>query len=817
VIRVESLTVKEFRGIRELSLNLSGKNFAVCGPNGTGKSGIVDALEFALTGNVSRLSGEGRGEVSLKDHAPHVDSRNAPERAQVSVVVSIPSLKKTATITRTVKSPRAPRVVPDDADILAVLAQVQSSADFVLSRRELIKYVLATPGNRAEEIQALLHLADVERVRTGLQKIANAADKQSRDCGVISARASEVLVKALGVTELAKDKVLNATNAKRTVLGLAELADLTGTTSLKDGLVAAPQTSTAKLSKQQAQADLESVRKIVAEMADPESAKRVAVARASIASLAADPLVVTGIARDDFFGKGLDLLLDSACPFCDTAWDVEALRALVEQKRKHLAEVALVRAQAEELAAPVGELLDRAHTCFLELPKHGQRAIPAYDMPATKIYVEGLTAATGAITAFLPLDQALEALEKALTIPAEVSKEAEGLSTRVAALPDLTQQDSAREWLVLAQERLDVWREAKRSQKAASEHSIRARKIFETFAAKSDQVLEAMYKSVETDFGKLYAAINEDDEGTFSAKLVPSLGKLGFNVDFYGRGFFPPGAYHSEGHQDGMGLCLYLALMRYMHGAAFTFAVLDDVLMSVDAGHRREVCRLLRAKYPDTQFILTTHDLIWLKHMRSENVVPAGAAVQFRKWDVDHGPVEWDDRDVWQEISDYLDKNDVRSASGLLRHYLEHESAELCHRLRARVEFRGDAQHQLGDLLPFAVGRLGDLYRKGKAAANSWAQQDRVVSIGQASDAFKALVATSNVEQWQINAAVHYNSWDNLVKQDFVPVVEAFKALISAFKCDTCESLLWVAPERGTAEALRCECGDVNINLLDKP
>jgi DNA repair exonuclease SbcCD ATPase subunit len=62
VIRLESITIKEFRGIRDMTLDFKGKNFAICGPNGTGKSGIVDALEFALTGTVSRLSGEGSGE-----------------------------------------------------------------------------------------------------------------------------------------------------------------------------------------------------------------------------------------------------------------------------------------------------------------------------------------------------------------------------------------------------------------------------------------------------------------------------------------------------------------------------------------------------------------------------------------------------------------------------------------------------------------------------------------------------------------------------------------------------------------------------------
>jgi len=62
MIRVESIVIKEFRGIRNLSLDLKGKSFAICGPNGTGKSGVVDALEFVLTGNVSRLSGEGSGD-----------------------------------------------------------------------------------------------------------------------------------------------------------------------------------------------------------------------------------------------------------------------------------------------------------------------------------------------------------------------------------------------------------------------------------------------------------------------------------------------------------------------------------------------------------------------------------------------------------------------------------------------------------------------------------------------------------------------------------------------------------------------------------
>lgn len=180
-------------------------------------------------------------------------------------------------------------------------------------------------------------------------------------------------------------------------------------------------------------------------------------------------------------------------------------------------------------------------------------------------------------------------------------------------------------------------------------------------------MLEGIYKTVEKDFTDFYRIINSEDEGKFEGALKPSVGKLAFDVDFYGRGQFPPGAYHSEGHQDGMGLCLYLALMKHTLGSNFTFAVLDDVLMSVDSSHRREVCKLLRSQFPKVQFILTTHDPVWLQFMRTENLI--GTSVSFGSWSVDAGPQVWDDVDIWKDISDRLAKNDIAGAAAALRRY----------------------------------------------------------------------------------------------------------------------------------------------------
>jgi DNA repair exonuclease SbcCD ATPase subunit len=100
MIRVRTIQIREFRGIRDLQLDLGARSFGICGPNGTGRSGVVDAIEFCLTGDVTRLSGHGTAGLSVKSHGPHVDLRTHPERASVTISAEIPSLNKAVKIHR---------------------------------------------------------------------------------------------------------------------------------------------------------------------------------------------------------------------------------------------------------------------------------------------------------------------------------------------------------------------------------------------------------------------------------------------------------------------------------------------------------------------------------------------------------------------------------------------------------------------------------------------------------------------------------------------------------------------------------------------
>ena len=142
MIKLESAHIEEVRGIRKLDIDFGKGTFAISGPNGSGKSGVIDAIEFGLTGQIGRLTGRGTKGLSVAEHGPHVDKTKFPDAAFVELKVFIPSLGKSAKITRKVSAPRKPKIVPADSDIKAALDEIADHPEITLSRREILRFIL---------------------------------------------------------------------------------------------------------------------------------------------------------------------------------------------------------------------------------------------------------------------------------------------------------------------------------------------------------------------------------------------------------------------------------------------------------------------------------------------------------------------------------------------------------------------------------------------------------------------------------------------------------------------------------------------------
>lgn len=819
MIRVKTIHIEEFRGIRDLNLDLARANFGICGPNGTGKSGVVDAIEFCLTGDVTRLSGQGTAGLSVKSHAPHVDQHKHPEKANVTITADIPSLGKALKIHRSVKNPKKVEVTPADADVKRVVQELAAHPEFALSRREIVKYIITPPGQRSEDVQTLLRLDHLEKIRKSLTTFNNNR-KNDADEAERNQRQAEIELKnALKLDKLDRALVVEKVNEKREILGLPVFTELTKNTSFKAG-VAVRQDPDKKpaLRKPVAVADLTALRSAIEGEEPAALVDNRLAGKTALEGLRDDEQALALARQHGLIKTGLELVSEDACPLCDTPWKADELREHLRQKllsaeetEKLLAQLqGNINANLESLAERI-QMIERA----MEYCQNLKPPVPHAEIGA---YLDRLKAVETALKDFLAdhnrVAPALQAVTDTWWSPAPAEQgRIDECQAAVNALPDTSEEDEARDILIVAQERYERLLRATTTAREQKARSTVAQRVLDHYNTTCTAVLEGIYDQVAKDFSSYYRAINREDEEKFIGKLTSAPAKLSFDVDFYGRGLFPPGAYHSEGHQDAMGLCLYLALMKHTLGDKFTFAVLDDVLMSVDTGHRREVCRLLKSEFPHTQFILTTHDRVWLQYMKTEALISRSQS--FGGWTVDAGPRVWDDHDIWTEVQEELNKDDVPQAAWLLRRYLEYTAVILADNLRAYVEFRGDGHYDLGDLMPHVLKEWRKRLEDGEKSATHWKRNDEKAVVAAKLAKAKELIARTNAEQWAINPSVHFNEWANLQPQEFQEVVGAFKELLENLRCENkhCKSYLYILPRKGKAEEIRCNCGATNINL----
>jgi recombinational DNA repair ATPase RecF len=815
MIKLEHAHIEEVRGIRKLYIDFQKGTFAISGPNGSGKSGVIDAIEFGLTGQIGRLMGRGTKGLSVSEHGPHVDKTKFPDAAFVELRVFIPALKKSATLTRKVSEPKKPKIVPADPDVLTALAEIADHPEITLSRREILRFILIEPTKRSEEIQTILKLEDIGQTRAALNTAQNRLLTLQKAAAALVQSSRDSLLRHLQISTMRAEDLLAAVNQRRKLLGLPEIAGLTADTKVDVGLSGAA--SGPDFNKQSALRDLSSLSE--AAKGFPELAKADAAGIvADLTTLEKDPGLLAALQRRAFIEKGLDLVDGPECPLCDKPWDDEQhLREHLRAKLAKSAEagklqdallkkgtaVAQAAIRVSGLLAPAQKIADgQGDGGFATLLTNWKTNLDGLKTSLTTL--DGLTGLKDRLTAGW------------LATPKAFAQRLTDLTGKVMTKPDQTAALDAQTFLTNAQLRLGDYREAMRTSKAAEIAYKAGKAAYETYCTVLEEELNALYDSVEKDFSAFYRAINEDDESKFTAKLTPSEGKLDLEVNFYERGLFPPAAYHSEGHQDGMGVCLYLALMKRLFGDRFTFAQLDDVVMSVDSGHRYQFCKLLKTQFPDTQFVITTHDRLWAAQMKSAGLVTGKTSIAFHSWTIDTGPLVETNQEIWDEIAAALAKGKVEVAAAALRHHLEYVSRLLADQLGAAMPFRADANYELGDLLPAVLSRMKELHGKAAEAAQSWSNKVAAEAVAARKVALAAASAVTNVEQWAVNKAVHYNEWANFGKKDFEPVVAAFKDLLGCFRCEPCDSWIYLT-SRVNSESVRCDCNVISLNLKLKP
>jgi energy-coupling factor transporter ATP-binding protein EcfA2 len=828
-MKILKLEIKNIRGIPDLIIEPKGKSFVIYGPNGSGKSAVIDSLDFLLTGKIARLSGEGTEGISLKDYGPHIDKVGDLSSVEVKADIQAPGIPEVITISRKMISPNVLDYPDRYKNQLLPIIELLSRGQYVLTRREILKLITAKSSTRAQQIHQVLKLSDIEDTRANLVKIRNEC-KNSFDAATqeLNKNKRSVATK-IGKTEFVETEVLDYINEQRAKLGGGKI-DKLDSTLLQIGIIGVKvdpasvnhKTLSALINNLKA----ETVEKVTNDLSAADDKLRVIVNE-----IRTDPVANWNAQRFAFTKEGIKLIRQTGeCPLCDKEWSKGDLTQYLQER------IDAESSRQSELSSNSKTILEKADTIrtkILEVIGLMKPLIASEPAKASKVFAAGyehLISWCGSLNSLIgsledPLknftDEAfpkesvnkLYIAEKTDNILADFEVEVKKLFPE--ATPEQTAWDNLTrlvEWIKSIEEGIITFEQANIISK-------RATSIEKAFVEARDEILDNLYVKIKDRFVGFYKEMHGEDEKGFDADFTPKDAGLNFKVDFYGRGLHPPHAMHSEGHQDSMGVCLFLALSEHLNKGLIDLVILDDVIMSVDTGHKRMFCNVLANNFSDRQFVITTHDTSWANQLKSAGLIPGKQMIKFSNWDVDSGPVVHYEADMWGRIQKDLDNDDVPSAAAKLRRGMEEFSRYVCHCLRASVPYTIDDAGTLGDFMPAAIGRYKDLLSQAKLAANSWNHREIILQLTEVDNQAKEIIRMTNAEEWNVNKAVHYNEWANFGKQDFIPVVVAFKDLYEKlFSCahEECQSVLQVTFDGAKINGVRCKCGAVNWNLTKK-
>jgi len=820
-MRLLELEIQNVRGIRHLTLKPDGHNFVIWGPNGSGKSAVVDAIDFLLTGRVSRLTGKGTGGITLSTHGPHID--HGPEEAIVRGVLRLPELTKPVEIKRCMAQPNVLECDPSVKPYLDPILTLAQRGQHVLTRREILKYITAEASTRAQEIQALLNVTEIEDIRKALVRVQNDFNKalQAAKGGVDTARGA--VNSTVQATTFEVDTVLQFVNRNRAILGGQPISVLRSTELKKDLKPPTIIPSDRLVNVELLERDIANLYEVMREQSQAKIAESYEQLRALLTTIRSDPDLLRALARQQLIELGMTLIDETgSCPLCDTKWPPGKLREYLEKRLSDAQTAVQHQKHIAELSSGIDETVNTTIASIQSVIAAAQKTTGLEDdIAILQSWVGDLrnfrVSLSSAVEKYTVPNIPVDRVQRMLAPDNYGETLSRVESAAKAKYPRETPEQTAWDTLTRLEENLKALEKAEGVLRHAQLSYQRASALLDSFQTARDGVLRRLYDNVRDRFVELYRQLHGSDEASFVARLEPKGAGIDFEVDFYGRGTHPPHALHSEGHQDSMGLCLYLALAEQLTGGLIDLVILDDVMMSVDADHRRELCHLLATSFPHRQFLITTHDKTWANQLKHEGIVDSQRLIEFFNWHIDTGPQVICELDMWSQIEEDLQKNDIPSAAAKLRRSSEAFFGMVCDSLKAPVTYNLHGRWELGDFLPAAIGQYRKLLKQAKKAAQSWGKIDEFERLNELDSTASQIFDRCNAEQWTVNANVHYNAWANFSKKDFQRVVEAFQDLYGLFKCSKCGAILYVTT-RGTPTpvSVRCRCGEVHWNLEEK-
>lgn len=691
-----SLEIKGVKGVLEQSGNFDlakGKSIAVYAPNGSGKSGYADAVEylFSLDGSVEHYGKGGEDSEHGGRHAiPHVLAEEKGIESKISTTLYDIDGRESMDITRRVDTQG--ELVPKELESIIKGAP----AHRILRSQDLSHFVTGMdPREKYAELSKWLGLEQLEKIVTHLS-MAGKRLSEANHSAEIEERLKDISNHTGGeVTTTGEELFAWCANqtAKYVQKGIQvkSVKDIEECIDLLNSEYESSTKSSAQSSQMSvAKANLENLlRDFLAESGQFASIVRHVT---DLERVNTELRKLLTSAKDSVFQEvwqAAKNILDAQeienCPTCFTPWSDTAAGSQANATVMITASLSSLNdlKDAQDLQKQLsGELLKSMKKLSEDLGRAEESAKVLAKEEQEKRLSEVLVDLDTLVESN-PSPEDLVGKGKNLMEDAKKKITKDTLSkiqaitfkdvpTHVAEIHSLTSD------LIAIKDSLNRINELNLLQNEYAKVQGKFSAISEAISNKISEVINNTIASLRSDMIATYQKI--DTSGAVpNIHIEPDTEEksLILRIDFHSSGRKPPSGYLSESRVNALGLALFVSSIKSFN-KTFPFVFLDDIVSSYDADNRARIVDIIAEDLAGCQIFLTTHDDRFYGMLKARLEDKGWLFQRIKGWSLEHGPKRIDDLLKPDAIDKLIEEGDPRIAGNAVRQFMEEWLDKMC-------------------------------------------------------------------------------------------------------------------------------------------
>lgn len=767
MLKIKRIEINAFRGIPKLDLDLDRKSVVLLGENGSGKSSIVDSIEFFFTGRVLHL--EGIKGSSLREHGTHVEF--SPRDAQIKISFD----PGNEVFRRTFSS------VPSPSKPLENYFRGAEAGTFILRRAQILEFINSTPAERFRAIGSMIGIRSLDATELEMKRaeddLAGEVEFQKQSVEQLLSEISEVVGRDVRTVP----EIISALNVTLIQSNLPSINTLEESKEYSKDML-----------KKTTQKELKTISSLtgVIENADNDFLSGALVSQITTFNTKVGSLIHSGarseLSVSQILGISKELIdreQSHKCPICERRIDPEKISNRISARLSIVKDLSVetskVRKSSKFLPGTLQETINRIKSIQINakpylgpretsqlqqtikyLERLSEDIISARDLK-TEISIGALKKQTRKMDT---LRRIILTELKQLLETYNLTEENERILRQVLLVQEIRTKT---EQLVRFESDLEVTN--KNYQAAQTIHSA--------FSLIKKSKIQEIYQNIGGDIQRFYMMLHPNEHHKDLEVIVKRRASTELKIESFGRKGEDPRSLASEGHLDSLGLCIFLAFAKKFTSNC-SLLVLDDVVTAIDSGHREAVASLLLEEFEDKQLIITTHDGVWYNQLisaeRMRGLNNEFKNIQITNWDPITGPTIRGYKPRWEKIQEEILNGDKVGAGTRGRQYLEWILERICATIGARVGYRSSGRYSVNDLLFPARDRLKSILPDTpfrSTILKSFTDLDKTIMMGN-------LVSHNNPLATEV------------VIGEVQRFCSAIRAIHESMSCPTCKNLL---------------------------